>query len=113
MQKARIFPGLLRLRQRLSAPDSVGLAAQEGRDLDPLLISRQFLLVVIGGDGRLLTAGLRAFLRLFSSPTRHAVDQAADAKTRTLSGFRCGRWGRHPLLRLLLHRLTRGAGLRR
>ena len=88
MKKAPIARGLFQVLQS----DSVGLAAQESRNLDAFLIGGQFLFVVIGGHRRLLAACLRAFLGRFGVATRHAVDQAADAEARAFSRF-CNRGG--------------------
>ena len=72
--------------------DSVCLTPQERRDLDTLLIGRQFLFVIIRGHWRLLTTADRALLRRLCMAAGHTVDQAADAKARTLCGFcGCGR----------------------
>lgn len=86
-EKAQLTPGFVTQFET----DSVCLAPQESRNFDAVIVGRMFLLVIIGGDGRLGAAGRGTFLRLRLATTRHTANQATDPKARTAFGGLGGR----------------------
>ena len=60
---------------------SVRLAAQEGRNLDPVLVRAHVVVVVVSRDRRLGAGGRGARVRRLQM-TRHPVDQRADPEAR-------------------------------
>ena len=63
---------------------AAGLTTQECWDFKTFLIRAQFLLIIIGGDGRLRAGRCRALGGFSVAASCHAVDQRADTKPRAL-----------------------------